>query len=148
MGLEIRGDGKRTFVGFAYDPGGCVAHAQVQDLAGLDHLVQALHEFGNARGEVPPMHIEQIYVVGLELLQGSIDRNAERLCAVAGIVDTLANGLSVCEGRRELCSDDDFLANLALFHPFSDPDFRFLVLVVVGAGELSAQHPHPLGHPD
>jgi len=37
--------GRHTFVSFADDPGWCVAYAEVEDFARLDHLVKGLHEF-------------------------------------------------------------------------------------------------------
>lgn len=43
--MRLRTDiGGRTFVGFADNPGGCVADAKVEDFAREDGLVKRLHE--------------------------------------------------------------------------------------------------------
>jgi hypothetical protein len=47
-----------TFVGFADDPSRRVTDSEVQDLAILNHMVQALHQLWDAGREVPPVHVE------------------------------------------------------------------------------------------
>lgn len=70
-------------VGFDDDPGGRVRDTEVEDLACKDELVQALHDFLDAGGEVPPVHVEEVDVVCSELLQAGLDGNAHRLDGVA-----------------------------------------------------------------
>lgn len=45
-------------VGFDDHPGGCVTYTQVEDLAGGDEVIEALHEFWDGGCEVPPVDEE------------------------------------------------------------------------------------------
>ena len=86
------------------------------------------------------MDIENVYVVGLELLQGRLERDAERLGAVATMVDLLSWGVvRVREASGELCGQDNLVAYATLLHPLADPSLRLLVLVVIGAVLLLAR---------
>jgi hypothetical protein len=78
--------------------------------------------------------VEDVYVVGLELLQGCLERDAKRLRAITSIVDALT-GCVVGVGKacRKFRSHDHLMANTTLLHPLTDPGLGLLVLVVVGA---------------
>jgi hypothetical protein len=127
-----------TLIRLTDDPGRRVADAQVQHLTGIDYAVEGLHKLRNARREVPPMNIEDIYVIGLELLERRFERNTERLSAVTTMVDLLTWGVvRVREACGELGGQDNLVAYATLLHPLADPGLRLLVLVVVGAVLLS-----------
>jgi hypothetical protein len=80
------------------------------------------------------MDVEEVNVTGLQLLEGSLNRDTERLGAVASIVGGLTRpDCRVGEAGCELGSQDHVIAVLALREPFADPSLRLLVLVVVGA---------------
>lgn len=64
-----------------------VRDPEVQDLATLDDLVQTLHDLLDRRGVIPPVNVEDIDIVGLELEQRAFERVLERLFVVAGVVD-------------------------------------------------------------
>lgn len=51
-------DGKRTLVGLAHYPGWSVTDTEIQDLAGLDELVQGLHDLLDGGAKVPPVDVE------------------------------------------------------------------------------------------
>lgn len=68
------------------DPGGSVGDAEVQDLALDDEVVEALHELGDARAEVPPVHVEEVDVVSLQLPEGGAHGGVQALAAITGEV--------------------------------------------------------------
>jgi hypothetical protein len=81
------------------------------------------------------MHVEEINVIGLQFLERCLERDTQRLCAVACVVGSLAwLGIIAGESSCEFRSDDHGVAVLAGCEPFSNPGFGFLVLVVVCAG--------------
>jgi len=86
MTLSTTNDLPLTFVRLAHYPGGRVTDSEVQDLSRVHHGIERLHKLRNARGKIPPMDVQHIDVVGLELLQRCLKRDAERLCAVSSIV--------------------------------------------------------------
>jgi len=59
-----------VLVCFGYDPGGGVGDAEVEDAALVAGCVEGLHEFGDGGCHVPPVHVEDVDVVGLELAEG------------------------------------------------------------------------------
>ena len=70
-------------VGLCYNPGWSIADPEVEDFALLDHGVQALHELRDRGCKVPPMHIEHVNVVRLQLVQRISERDVERFATVA-----------------------------------------------------------------
>lgn len=66
-------DGIHTLISLADNPSRCITDTQIQHLPTLHKLVQALHHLGDTSCEVPPMHIEQVNIVCLELLQAGLD---------------------------------------------------------------------------
>jgi hypothetical protein len=98
-------------IGFADDPGWCIGHTQVQYLAPLDHVVQALHELGNPGTEVPPVYIEQVDIFCLQLLERGLEGDFQGLGGIASVVDLLSGSVTrVREAGSELCGEHDFVA--------------------------------------
>jgi hypothetical protein len=98
-----------------------------------------LHQFWDRRCKVPPVHVQQVDVISLKLLEGCLERNAEGLCAVTSIVDTLARRVVwIGEASGELGGYDHLVSYASLLHPLTDPRLGLLVLVVVCAVLVSA----------
>lgn len=94
--------------------------------------MKSLHEFGDRGGKIPPMDVEEVNVVGLQLPEARIERDFQALCVVALEIG-LDTGLgSWNEAGSKFGGDDHFVAIFVLGHPFSDPGFALFVLVVVG----------------
>ena len=74
-------------------PRGRVRNAEVEDLAGRDEMVQAIHDFLDTAGVIPPMQVEDIDVVGSELLEGSMNGNMHRFEVVARVMHLLLDVL-------------------------------------------------------
>ena len=123
-----------VLVGFAHDPGGGVGDAEVEHFGLADDVVEALHELGDADGEVPPVHIENVQVVGLEFLQAVAEGDVQGFGAVAGevAVDDVVVAPVVGVAGGEFGGDDHLVAQAAGGHPLADPLFGLLILVVVG----------------
>ncbi len=64
-----------VLVRFGDDPGGCVAHAEIENFALLDNCVEGLHEFGDGSCEVPPVDVEDVEVIGLQFAERGIERH-------------------------------------------------------------------------
>jgi hypothetical protein len=99
-------------------------------------VIQALHELWDAGGEVPPVHVQQINVVRLHLLEGGFERHVKGLGRVAGIVDAKPRAIFVRRvgvAGRKLGGEDDLVTHIPLLHPFADPGLGFFILVVVGS---------------
>lgn len=84
--------------------GGGVGDAQVQDLASADEVVEALHDL-LARGRVlPPVQVQNVDVIGLELLERLLDGDLHALRVVARAVNNVQSmfhrrrGMSVLIG--------------------------------------------------
>ena len=123
----------RIVVALDHQPRRCVRDAEIDHLAVLNHMMQAVHELRNAGREVPPVHIKQVDVVRLQLLQTRLDRDSQALGVVALEVGfDLFVGADGSVAGGEFGSEDHFVAVLALLQPFADPCLAFLALVVVG----------------
>ena len=124
----------RVLVGLADDPRGRVADAEVEDLAGADEVVERLHELGDGGGEVPPVDVQQIDIVGPQLLEAVAHGEVQRLGRVADEVGVEGGVVALvgAPGGGELGGDDHLVAHAALREPFADPLLGLLVLVVVG----------------
>jgi hypothetical protein len=122
-------------VGRRHNVSGRIADAQVQDLALLDDGVERVHELLDAGGPVPPVDVQDVDPLGVELLERVAQRDVQGALVVAGGVDGAeAFALFVADVvAGELCGDDHFVAVAALFHPLADPELGLVVLVVVGA---------------
>ena len=77
------------------------------------------------------MDVQQIDIVGFELLERSVDRGVKRL----GVVTSVARGVDAFVGALEVSGelgrDDHLVAVASLLHPIADPHLGFFVLVVV-----------------
>ena len=69
----------RVGVARSDDPSGRVGDPEVEDLPGLDDGVEGVHDLGDGGGEVPPVEVEDVEVVGLELLERVAEGEMERL---------------------------------------------------------------------
>jgi hypothetical protein len=148
-------------VGCGDDVRGCIADSQVQDLALLHNSIKGVHDLLNAGSPVPPVDVQDVDPVGLELLQRVAQRDVEGASVVAGSVEgseTLAFLVADVVGG-ELGGDDHLISTgkrdksakntqtnnaeshepvTTLFHPLADPQLRLVVLVVVGTFSMSA----------
>ena len=139
----------RVLVGLGDDPGWGVGDAEVEDFAGGDEVVEALHELLHRGGVVPPVHVQQVDVVGLQLGQAGRERQAQRLGAVAAVVgldEAVVAAVHVVVGG-ELGGQHDLVAIATRGHPLAHPLLRLLVLVVArridevaASGEEVVQH--------
>lgn len=124
----------RVLVGLRNDPGRCVTDTEIEHLALCDEVVQALHDLRDGSGEVPPVNVQQVNVVCLELSQRSLNRDLERFRVLALVIDhpfwrVWSTRIRVRGGV--FGRDNHLLAVLARLHPLADPFLRFLALVVV-----------------
>ena len=123
-----------VLVGFAHHPGGRVGDAEVEHFALAHDIVEALHELGDADGEVPPVHVQDVQVVGLQLLQAVAEGDVQGFGPVAAevAVDDVVVASIVGVAGGEFGSDDHLVAQAAGGHPLADPHLGLLRLVVVG----------------
>ena len=77
----------RISVASSDDPRRRIRDPEVEDLAGLDDRVQGVHDFGDGGRPVPPVEVEDVDVLGPQLLERVAEGEMERLLAVAGVVD-------------------------------------------------------------
>lgn len=61
-----------VLVGLGNNPGRRVRYSQVQNLALGDEGVQTLHELRDGAAEIPPVNVEKVDVVRLQLLQACV----------------------------------------------------------------------------
>lgn len=64
---------------------------QVKHFPLHNQVMQSIHDFLNTCFIIPPMNIQDINIVGPELLQACVDTEVERLDVVADVVDLLLN---------------------------------------------------------
>lgn len=76
------GQSRLTFIGLTDNPCGCVTDTKVQHLSAVHQRIERLHNLWDARSIIPPVHVQQVNVVGLKLLQRRLERYTERLGAV------------------------------------------------------------------
>ena len=69
-----------------HDPRRRVRDAEIEDLALVGGRVERLHDFGDRRRVVPPVDVEDVDVVGLELLQTGVQADEQGLAVVASVV--------------------------------------------------------------
>ena len=87
--------GPSVVVGLDDNPGGGVGDTEVQDLAGGDEVVEAVHDFFHGGGEVPPVDVEEVDVIGLELLETALDGDAHALDGISDEVGLEGFGVTV-----------------------------------------------------
>ena len=124
-----------VLVGFGDDPGGGVGDGEVEDLALVADGVEGAHELGDAGGEVPPVDVEDVDVVGLQLLEAVAEGEVQGFGVVAdGVgVDEVVVALVVGVAAGVLGCYDHLVAEpRAGCHPLPDPHLGLLVLVIVG----------------
>lgn len=81
---------------------------------------------------VPPMQVEDIDEVRLEFTERVAHAKRQAASVVSACIGhvALAEGVGAVIGG-EFCGEDDLVAVFAGGHPFADPGFGLLVLVVV-----------------
>lgn len=92
--------------------------------------MEAVHQLWNASCEIPPVDVEQVDVISLQLLQTGINGDSQTLRVVALEVglDLLVGADSAISGRK-FGGNHHLIAILALLHPLADPGLGFLALV-------------------
>ena len=121
-----------VFVCFADDPGRGVGDAEVEDFSGRDDVVEGVHDFGDGGGVVPPVDVEEVDVARLEFLQGSFERDVQTLGMVPRVILLQFDRGPGRVWRGEFGREDNLVAVLPRFHPFAEPGFGLLHLVIVG----------------
>lgn len=56
-----------VLVRFADNPSWCITDAKVNDFACSNHVVKGSHELRDGGCEIPPVDVEQIIIIGLQL---------------------------------------------------------------------------------
>lgn len=87
-------------VGLGNNPSRRIRDSQVQDLTLGNEVVETLHELRDGGREVPPVHVEQVDVVRLQLLQACLHRSTHALGAIAsevGHLETVSQAQVVIE---------------------------------------------------
>jgi hypothetical protein len=99
-------------------------------------MIETLHDLFDAGGKVPVVHVQDIDVRGLEFSERCFDTESERFGVVGSEVGLLQCRLGHDLVRRGVLGGNDHLiaSVWVLGHPFANPGFGLLVLVVVGTG--------------
>ena len=123
----------RVHVGCTNNPGGRVGDAEIHDFALFDEDVKSVHDLFDRAAVIPPVEVEDIDVIGLELFEGVTKGEVHGLLVVARIVwgDCLANFV-VAVRSGEFGGENYAVPDLAGSHPFADPGFGLFVLIIVG----------------
>jgi hypothetical protein len=79
--------GPSILVGLSNDPSRGIRYTKVQDLSGPHNIVQGEHNLLDGRRVIPPVDVEDINVIGLQLDQGGFERVLEGFLVVTAIVD-------------------------------------------------------------
>ena len=114
----------RVLVRLADDPGRGVADAEVEHFARCDDVVQRLHEFRDGGRGVPPVQVQHVDVVRLQLFQARVQRHFQTLPVVALVVGLhrLDCPIGVWVACGELRGQHDLVPVASLLHPLADPD--------------------------
>jgi hypothetical protein len=75
------------FVGLSNDPSRSIRYTKVQDLSRPHNIVQGEHNLLDGRRVIPPVNIENINVIGLQLDQGGLERVLEGFLVVTSVID-------------------------------------------------------------
>ena len=71
----------------------CAGRAhEIEHLALDDEVVQAVHDLFHRRVQVPEMEVEDVEVVGLQILETGVEAEPEGFEVVPDVVDVLADG--------------------------------------------------------
>jgi hypothetical protein len=99
--------GPRVAVGFHDEPGWRVGYAEVEHLARDDEVVEPVHHFFDRGGEVPPVHVQQVDVAGLQLDETVLDGGAHAFQGVADVVglEGLGGSVGTAVPRGVFCGD-------------------------------------------
>ena len=136
--------GPSIFVGLSNDPSRSIGYTKVQDLSRPDDIVQGEHNLLDGRRVIPPVDIEDINVIGLQLEQRGFKGVLEGFLVVSTIVDLdpgefaflgvdvwggvfAVDELNSLDTSRDLRGEDDLVSDLSLGHPITDDHLRLLV---------------------
>jgi hypothetical protein len=75
------------FVGLSNDPSWSIGYTKVQDFSRPHNIVQGKHNLLDGRRVIPPVNVEDINVIGLQLEQRGFERVLEGFLVVTSIVD-------------------------------------------------------------
>ena len=126
FGIRIRG---------THDPCWRIADAQVEDLPLLNKNMQTVNDLFDRRGVVPPVEIEYVYPVAVELLKAVAHRKMQRPSAIAELSNPSARLISVLGVWSGILGRNDHTISIATkLKPFSNPLLRLFVLVYVCSG--------------
>ena len=64
---------------------------EIKNFALRDQIMESVHDFFDASGVIPPMKVEDIYVVRAKLAQRILYRDMHRLGIVSGVMRALRN---------------------------------------------------------
>jgi hypothetical protein len=127
-----------------HNPGRCIGDSEVQHFASINQGIESMHDFLDTCGKVPPVNVEEVNVIGAELLQRAIDRDVHGLERVADKVRlkrfhissmaAVSCGILGCHSvtrmsgclalkRKGVYHLHHLIAVLPLLHPFTKPFF-------------------------
>jgi hypothetical protein len=132
------------FVGLSNDPSRSIRYTKVQDLSRPHNIVQGEHNLLDGRRVIPPVNIENINVIGLQLDQGGLERVLEGFLVVTSVIDLDSGefaflGVDVWGGvltddqsyvpssKGYIRGENDLVSDLSLGHPVTDDYLRLLV---------------------
>lgn len=93
--------GPSVVVGLDDNPGGGVGDTKVENLARCDQIVESVHDLFHGGSKVPPVQVQEVNVVSLELLETVLDRDPH---ALHGVTDEVGlERLGVAVGGAEAC---------------------------------------------
>ena len=132
---------------------------QIEYFSLHDQVVKRVHDLFKRGGPVPPMNIQDVDIRCAQFLQGCLDRNAETLCVISGVVDLVCDIVLTSLGvtcilamtsvhllafyRRVsatcLGCDHELVSDATFLDPLANELFRCLILARVVCELMAAQ---------
>src|ERR1700733_1696216 len=99
-------------------------------------IIESVHQLWNACRIIPPVDVQYVNVICLELLQTGFERVLKSLGVHASKI-RLDNTLALMAFVRSISSgefgrNDHLIPTVALSHPLANPSLGLLVLIVAG----------------
>lgn len=151
-----------VLVRFCDQPGWSVGDAEVEDFALVGESIEAVHDFFDRCGVVPPVHVElletishncdlgqgrpsnwtdDVNVTRPQPLQTALDAGEHRLGAVAGVIALdRFRVLAGVEARRELHSRNRSVCITSTHKPTPEPDHTFVATTISSLEPLLSIH--------
>jgi hypothetical protein len=119
-----------------------IADSEIEHLALFNKDIKRVRQFLNRSRiipnfrppmrNIPPMNIQQIDVISLQLLQTVCDRDVKTLGRVARVihVNRMILPTHLIRGSK-LCSEHNFSPIAAFLHPLPNPQFTLFVLIPI-----------------